>query len=140
MGDIFLSYVREDLSMIGRLVDALEAVGVSVWWDQAALLPGMRWKDEIRSAIRTGSRVIVVFSKNGVRKGRSYANEELLLIVEELRLRPRTDKWLHPCRLDECIVPDMAIGGGERLSDIQSFDLFPDFDTRVRVLANFMAR
>ncbi len=34
MSDVFISYKRENLAVVNRLVEALTAEGVSAWWDQ----------------------------------------------------------------------------------------------------------
>jgi len=33
MTDVFISYKRENLAAVGRLVEALRAEGIGVWWD-----------------------------------------------------------------------------------------------------------
>ena len=53
-------------------------------------------------------------------------NEELLLAVEELRLRSADRTWFIPARLNECLIPDLEIGPGQTLRDIQWVDLFPN--------------
>lgn len=59
-------------------------------------------------------------------------NEELTLMIEELRQRPIDKSWFIPVRLDDCVIPDRPIGGGEYLHDLQRIDLFPDWDEGVR--------
>ena len=34
MSEVFVSYKRENLAAVGRLVEALRAEGIGVWWDQ----------------------------------------------------------------------------------------------------------
>lgn len=46
------------------------------------------------------------------------------MAVEQLRLRPSDEPWLIPVRFDECDVPDIDLGAGRTLTDIQCVDLF----------------
>jgi hypothetical protein len=57
---------------------------------------------------------------------RSYQNEELILAIEQSRLRGPDDTWLIPVRFDDCEIPDRDIGGGRTLASIQRADLFED--------------
>ena len=81
----------------------------------------------IRRAIREDSLVFLAcFSQQSVDRARSFQNEELVLAVDELRLRPVDRPWLIPVRLDDCQIPDREIGGGQTLADLQRADLFGD--------------
>src|SRR5215213_4440015 len=46
MSDVFVSYKAEDRRRVEPLVHALEAAGVSVWWD-AQIGGGDRWREKI---------------------------------------------------------------------------------------------
>jgi hypothetical protein len=50
-------------------------------------------------------------------------NEELLVAIEELRLRPRDRAWFLPVTLGGSSVPEIPIGPAETLHDIQQVDL-----------------
>ena len=69
---------------------------------------------------------IACFSSTSVSRDKSYQNEELLLAVEQLRLRAPDRPWLIPVRFDECEIPDIHIGGDRMLSSFQRVDLFGD--------------
>jgi hypothetical protein len=61
------------------------------------------------------------------------------LAVEGIQRR-RTDRtWFIPLRLTDCDVPDREIGGAETLRDIQSLDLFPDFDLGILQLVRALS-
>jgi TIR domain len=124
-GHAFLSYVREDSGEVAELQRALEAAGVRVWRDTANLWPGEDWRAKIRDAITRDALVFIAcFSSRSAARQKSYQNEELLLAVEQLRLRRPGDPWLIPVRFDECEVPDIELGFGRTLSSIQRADLF----------------
>jgi hypothetical protein len=124
-GHVFLSYVREDTDHVDRLQASLENAGVRVWRDTADLWPGEDWRVKIRRAITDDALVFIAcFSRNSLRRRVSYQNEELVLAIEQLRMRAPGEPWLIPVRFDECRIPHLDIGGGRPLASIQRADLF----------------
>jgi hypothetical protein len=124
-GHVFISYVRENWRDVDWLQQRLESAGIRVWRDTADLWPGEEWRARIRHAITDNSLVFVAcFSRESVAREKSYQNEELILAVEEMRLRSPDVPWLIPVRLDDCEIPDRSIGGGRTLSSIQRVDMF----------------
>jgi hypothetical protein len=124
---VFISYVREDIQKVRRLAYDLKAQGdgIRVWRDTEELWPGQDWKQKIRDAINKGSFVFLAcFSTRSMQKPVSYQNEELLLAVEQMRLRLPGASWLIPVRFDDCPIPNFDIGAGRTLNDIQRADLF----------------
>jgi len=131
---VFVSYVREDLVVVDRLVAALRDAGCDVWIDRDSLLPGVRWQQEIRAAIEGGDFFLACFSPR-YWKPLSYMNEELTLAVARLRLMPRTRSWFIPVVLERCELPDIPIGPGENLFEsIQYADFAADWDVALRQL------
>lgn len=85
---VFLCYARGDAPAVDRLQVALEAAGIQVWRDTAQLWPGEDWREKIRQAIAGNALAFVAcFSRSGLARGKSYQYEELVLAVDELRLR-----------------------------------------------------
>jgi hypothetical protein len=104
---------------------ALEAVGVQVWRDTTSLWPGENRHARIRRVITEDALVFIAcLSSNGTARQKSYQNEELLLAVDQLRLRRPDDPWLMPVRFDDCEIPDLDLGAGRTLASIQRADLF----------------
>jgi hypothetical protein len=98
-----------------------------VWRDTTHLWPGEDWRAKIRCAITDNALVFIAcFSQTSVDRARSYQNEELILAIDELRLRRIEDPWFIPVRFDDCDMPDLSIGGGRTLVSIQHIDLFGD--------------
>ena len=127
VGHAFISYVREDSHDVDRLQRTLEAAGVSVWRDTAYLWPGEDWRVKIRRAITDNALVFIACSSSrSIARQKSYQNEELLLAIEQLRLRRPDDPWLIPVRFDDCEILDRELGGGRTLASIQRVDLFGD--------------
>ena len=124
-GHVFISYVREDGKRVDRLQAILEGAGLSVWRDTASIWPGQDWRLEIRNAIRSGSLAFIAcFSENSERREASYQNEELVLAVEQMRVRRPGVPWLIPVRFAECSIPDLDLGAGRMLDSLQHVDLF----------------
>jgi len=88
VGHVFISYVRENAAAVKQLQLALESAGVRVWRDTADLWPGDVWREEIRNAIVSNSLVFIAcFSRESIAREVSYQNEELVVAIEQLRLR-----------------------------------------------------
>jgi adenylate cyclase len=65
MSDVFISYKRENLAAVNRLVEALRAEGVSVWWDQD-IPPNAPWEATIEGELAAAKLVIVAWSPAAV--------------------------------------------------------------------------
>lgn len=126
-GHAFISHAPEDWRTADWLQHILEAAGIRVWRGSVDLLPGQDRRTEIRKAISEGALVFIAcFSRYSLARPRSIQNEELLLAVEQLRMRLPADPWLIPVRFDDCLVPDIEIGGGRTLASLESANLFGD--------------
>jgi hypothetical protein len=126
-GHAFLSYARVDSEAVDGLQRILQAAGVPVWCDSGDLWPGQDWKSMIRRAINDEALAFIAcFSSRSVNRVKGYQNEELMLAVEQVRLRQPGDSWLIPVRFDDCVIPPLDIGGGRTLDAIQGVDLFGD--------------
>jgi TIR domain len=124
-GVAFISYVREDRRRVDRLEEFLKAHGVPVWRDIHDVGPGEDWHAKIRDAIANDSLVFIAcFSKNSEARQRSYQRDELLLAIEQFRLRPPKRPYILPIRFGDCAIPDLEIGGGRTLHSLNYVDLF----------------
>lgn len=124
MSHVFISYVHEDAPVVGYICEILKQNNVQYWIDKNDIQPGVRWKLAIRSAIGSGAIYLAMFSRNWAAREVTYANEELVVAIEELRKRPADRAWFIPVLLDDTVIPDREIGGGEMLSDLQAIS-FP---------------
>jgi hypothetical protein len=61
MAEIFVSYARDDLDEVRRLVDALRAEGLDVWWDQD-VPANAQWGPTIEAQLERAGCVIVCWS------------------------------------------------------------------------------
>ncbi len=128
---VFISYVREDRDKVDRVQRLLEAAGIPVWRDTADLWPGEDWRIKIREAITANALAFVAcFSDNSEEKESTYQHEELLLAIDQIRLRNPAHPWLIPVRLSTCALPQYELGAGRTLDSIQRVDLIgDDWDT-----------
>jgi hypothetical protein len=55
--DVFLSYARRDLKLAEPLRAALVREGLSVWVDQSGIQAAAPWREEIASALASGTAV-----------------------------------------------------------------------------------
>lgn len=138
MKHVFISYVREDQDVVDRLCRELRSRDVEVWLDREEILPGQRWREAIRGAIRNGAFFIACFSKHYTSRSRNYMNEELTIAIEEIRLRTTSITWFIPVRLSRCQVPERSIGAGETLLDLQWVDLFSDWQRDIKKILRTM--
>ena len=78
MADLFISYSSRDRAFIVPLVEYLERIGYSVWWDRH-IDAGSTFDKDIEDALDAAKCVIVVWSRNSVRSNwvRAEANEGL---------------------------------------------------------------
>ncbi|NAZ84588.1 toll/interleukin-1 receptor domain-containing protein [Kineococcus indalonis] len=122
-----ISYVGENIEAVERLHGLLEKAGIPVWRDQRKLRPGMDWKQEIVTAIRSGAFAFLpCFSKELSERDKTVMNEELTIAVEEFRSRAPGKPWMFPVRLDDTPLPYWDLGAGRTLETLQYVDLFGD--------------
>ena len=75
MSDVFVSYKAEDRRRVKPLVDALEAEGYSVWWDEQ-IGGGAQWRSTIESELNSAKCVIVAWSKRSVSEDGTFVQDE----------------------------------------------------------------
>ena len=99
MSDVFVSYKAEDRARVRPLVDALEADGLSVWWD-AHIGGGDEWRETIARHLDDARCVIVVWSKRSVGpEGRFVRDEAARSLKRGAYLPVRIDKVEPPLGL-----------------------------------------
>ncbi len=125
---VFISYAREDLPTGRRLYDELRRYGLDPWLDVEKLLPGQKWKNEIKQAIRESAYFIAVLSQKAVSK-RGFVQRELKQALEVLDDFPESDVFVIPVRVNECSPSH------ERLNELHRVDLFPSFEAGFKKVA-----
>ena len=75
MSDVFISYKAEDRRRIQPLVQALQADGYSVWWDEH-IGTGDEWRQTIEKQLDSARCVIVIWSKGSVGPEGHFVRDE----------------------------------------------------------------
>ena len=75
MWDVFVSYKAEDRRRVEPLVEALEAEGLSVWWD-ARVGGGQAWREAIAEHLEAARCVIVIWSKRSTSPEGRFVRDE----------------------------------------------------------------
>lgn len=75
MADVFVSYKAEDRRRIKPLVEALQAEGFSVWWDEQ-IGGGAAWRHVIETELNAAKSVIVVWSNRSIGPEGTFVQDE----------------------------------------------------------------
>jgi len=75
MSDVFVSYKAEDRRRVKPLVEALQAEGFSVWWDEQ-IGGGSAWRQAIETELNAASCVIVIWSTRSVGPDGTFVQDE----------------------------------------------------------------
>lgn len=75
MSDVFVSYKAEDRRRIKPLVEALQADGFSVWWDEQ-ISGGTAWRKAIEAELNSARCAIVVWSKRSAGADGTFVQDE----------------------------------------------------------------
>jgi TolB-like protein len=81
MADVFVSYKAEDRKRVAPLVEALEADGLSVWWD-AQIGGGDEWRRSIEQQLDSAKCVLVVWSKRSTGPEGRFVRDEASRAME----------------------------------------------------------
>jgi tetratricopeptide (TPR) repeat protein len=85
MASIFLSYARGDVAKAGRIAQALERAGHSVWWDRD-LRTGSHFTTEIDQQLGAADAVVVLWSAESI--GSAWVQDEAAVGRDKERLYP----------------------------------------------------
>ena len=96
MSDVFISYARDDQAIAELFAKALEADGLTVWWD-AALRSGEAYDEVIEAALKRAKAVVVLWSAASVASR---------WVRAEATLADRA-KTLAPVIIEPCDLPIM---------------------------------
>jgi len=137
---VFVSYVREDSDDVNRICEVFRESGIVYWLDRDQIYPGKLWEQAIRDAIDNGAFFLACFSEQQKKRAETYMNEELLLGVEILRRKPYNSGWLIPVKLSPCDIPQLDIGAGKTLQDLQYLSFYEDWDRGIERLVDIIKR
>lgn len=109
MADVFLSYSRDDVERVRRLVQMIERGGLCVFWDHE-IEPGAQWSEVLQREMDAAKVVVVVWSEVSVRSR---------WVQAEASAADQSGKMV-PVRIDD-VAPPMPFGM------VQTFDLSNPF-------------
>ena len=118
---VFLSYAREDQTYARKLFEELKNRNIEVWFDKESLLPGQKWKIEIRKAIQASRYFIAILSSKSATK-RGVVQKEIKDALDALDEFPENEIFIIPIRIDSCEPSN------EKLQEIQWIDMFPNWE------------
>ena len=100
-GAVFLSYASEDRPIVEKIKNALEAVGVEVFFDQEDLHPGVDWERTLRKSIPQSSLFVPVISHHTLTSRRRFFVMEWNLALMEAQKVPVSEIFLLPVVIDD---------------------------------------
>ena len=108
---VFLSYASQDAGAARRICEALQAVGVEVWFDQSELVGGDAWDAKIRGQIGSCALFLPIVSANTQTRGEGYFRLEWKLAEDRSHLMARGIPFIVPVTIDDttergALVPD----------------------------------
>ncbi|MCP4761965.1 MAG: toll/interleukin-1 receptor domain-containing protein [archaeon] len=115
-GTFFLSYVREDSSIVKTLFNKLQSSNFNVWFDKTSLLGGQKWSNEIEKEIKNSKAFIVCISKSSNKKSGFY-QREINYALECAKEKPNGVIYIIPLLLDKCALP-------AHLKELHSIDYY----------------
>ena len=122
---IFISYAREDLPAVQRLKAAMDAAGLTTWFDLDRLEGGDDYERKIRANIGRCSFFLPVISATTQRRHEAYFRREWSYAVDRARNIADGGKFILPVCIDdtpesEALVPEqfkalhiVRVSGGE---------------------------
>jgi hypothetical protein len=143
-GSVFLSYASQDAVAVKKIRDALEAVGIEVWFDQRRLEGGDDFDQQIKKNIRACSLFVPVISANTQARHEGYFRLEWTLAAERSKLIAETVPFILPVVIDPVSENDALVP--ERFLQVQwtrlaSGATTPEFVERmVRLIRDFRKR
>lgn len=75
MGQVFISYKREDVERVAGIVEALRAGGIDTWWDKD-IPPGAPWRQTIVDHLDAADLCLVAWSEASTAEGGRWVIEE----------------------------------------------------------------
>ena len=114
MSDVFVSYKAEDRPRVQPLVEALQADGLSVWWD-AHIAGGDDWRESIARELDQAACVVVVWSKRSTGPDGHFVRDEATRALRRhAYLAVRIDKVDPPLGFGESQALPLAGWKGDR--------------------------
>jgi hypothetical protein len=132
----FISYCREDLDRVHRLVQSIELRGSQTWMDVSRLEAGDNWRELIKHRISNAGAFVLCVSEAYWNRTDSFVREELKFALSSLKKRHPEETWFFPVLLDHVRIPDDPISDGRSLADYNCTRCFNGFQSGIDELAD----
>lgn len=109
MTDVFISYAREDGAQAERIARGLEAMGLSVFWDNE-IPPGQTWADYIESKLNQCAAAVVLWSEHSTKS--QWVREEARMGRSKL-IPAKLDASEPPFGFGDVQAADLSAWGGD---------------------------
>lgn len=113
---VFISYSHEDTEWLERLrtnLRLLERKGLIEIWDDSAINPGDRWRDEIEAALQKSKVAVLLVSQNFA-ASEFILEEELPFVLESAKKKSVQLLWV---ALSSAPFDDIGVGEYQALND-----------------------
>ena len=114
---VFLSYASQDAAAARRICEALQALGLEVWFDQSALRGGDAWDASIRRQIKECALFVPVISANTQAREEGYFRREWNLAVNRTMDMADGKAFLLPIVIDATL--DVNAKVPEKFREVQ---------------------
>jgi len=119
---IFLAHASEDKPYVRKLYKTLKENGLEPWLDEENLMPGVRWDDKIKEAIKNSRFFMACLSNHSVSKN-GYIQKELRMALNELEQKASDVIYFIPALIEDVSLPDINVGT-INLRDYQAAKIF----------------
>ncbi|MEZ5961640.1 MAG: DUF805 domain-containing protein [Hyphomonadaceae bacterium] len=109
MTDVFISYAREDGAQAERIARGLEAMGLSVFWDNE-IPPGQTWADYIETKLNQCTAAVVLWSEHSTKS--QWVREEARMGRSKL-IPAKLDASEPPFGFGDVQAADLSQWGGD---------------------------
>ena len=116
--EIFISHSSKNRAFVERLVGAIEAHGLKVFYSKKSIKGAQQWHDEIQTALGRCSWFVVVLSPDSIKS--EWVKREFLYALQERRYKGR----LMPVLRQSCKMSKLSF----TLQSIQYIDFRANFD------------
>jgi ATP-dependent Clp protease ATP-binding subunit ClpB len=116
---VFLCHAAEDKEQVRALSMKLRGSGFRPWLDETELLPGQKWDEEIKKALRRCDIILVCLSEYSGKSG--YLQTEIVRALDIYNELPEGTIYLIPVKLKDCTLPD-------KFAELQWVDLSREND------------
>lgn len=119
---IFLAHASEDKEYVRFLYKELKSKGLEPWLDEVNLMPGEKWDNKIKEAIKKSRFFVACLSSRSISKN-GYVQKELKVALSELEQKSANVVYFIPALIEDVVLPEITVGTID-LTDYQAIKLY----------------